>query len=234
MNDFQNKNILIVGASSGIGYALAKDLIERGATVYSASRHRPKDLNVRHIELDVMTFKGEIAELPEVLHGFVYCVGSINLKPFVRLTQEEFMTDFQLNVVGAVNTLQASLKALKKAETASIVFFSTVAVSVGLGFHASIAAAKGAVEGLTKSLASELAVNKIRVNAIAPSLTDTPLAKNLLASPEKREASSKRHPLGRIGTAEELASMTAFLLSDQTSWITGQVIGIDGGMSSIK
>lgn len=234
MLDFKGKNILIIGASSGIGYELAKTLIENGANVISASRTAPEGLAVQHITFDVLTSDG--SELASISHldGLAYCVGSINLKPFNRLSQDDFLKDYQLNVLGAVKVIQNALNALKKSETSSIVLFSTVAVAVGMNFHASIAAAKGAIEGLAKSLAAEFAVNKIRVNVIAPSLTDTPLAKNLLSSPEKKEASAKRHPLNRVGTTTDMASAATFLLSDEASWISGQVIGIDGGMSKLK
>jgi 3-oxoacyl-[acyl-carrier protein] reductase len=234
MLDFKGKNILIIGASSGIGYELAKMLIENGANVISASRTAPEGLAVQHITFDVQTSDGSELVSISQLDGLAYCVGSINLKPFNRLSQDDFLKDYQLNVLGAVKVIQNVLNALKKSETSSIVLFSTVAVAVGMNFHASIAAAKGAIEGLAKSLAAEFAVNKIRVNVIAPSLTDTPLAKNLLSTPEKREASAKRHPLSRVGTPTDMASAAAFLLSNEASWISGQVIGIDGGMSKLK
>jgi NAD(P)-dependent dehydrogenase (short-subunit alcohol dehydrogenase family) len=231
---FVGKNFLVVGASSGIGYQIATQLLAQGATVYSLSRNTPANLAVHHITADATTLQGDIAGLPEVLHGLVYCVGSINLKPFARLSKEDFLKDYELNVLGAVNVLQGSLKSLKKSnEGASVVLFSTVAVGMGMGFHASIAAAKGAVEGLVRSLAAEFAP-AIRVNAIAPSLTNTPLAKNLLATPEKIEAAARRHPLNKVGTPEEVAASAVFLLSDNARWITGQILHIDGGMSAVK
>jgi len=234
MLDFKSKNILIIGASSGIGYELAKTLIASGANVISASRTAPEGLAVQHITFDVLTDSGsELASIPQ-LDGIAYCVGSINLKPFIRLSQDDFLKDYQLNVLGAVKVIQQTINILKKSETSSIVLFSTVAVAIGMNFHASIAAAKGAVEGLAKSLAAEFVANKVRVNVIAPSLTDTPLAKNLLSSPEKKEVSAKRHPLSRVGTPTDMASAATFLLSDEASWISGQVIHIDGGMSSLK
>ncbi|MCU0354049.1 MAG: SDR family oxidoreductase [Cytophagales bacterium] len=232
--DFNGKNILIVGGTSGIGLALQQNLRQRGANVWVASRREPAD-GTPHIPLDVTApADGWAAALPDTLHGVAYCPGSINLKPFARLSEDDFNRDWQVNVMGAVRVLQAAVPALKKAQGASVVVFSTVAARTGLNFHASIAAAKGALEGLALSLAAEYAGSRIRFNAVAPSLTDTPLAGNLLSSPEKREASDKRHPLGRVGTAAELASLAAFLLSDQAGWITGQVLHADGGLSSLR
>lgn len=230
-----SKNILIVGASSGIGLETAKSLLAKGYNIFSASRNQPDLAGITHITWDAQNSdSGVFATLPEEIHGVIYCPGTINLKPFHRLSQEDFKHDFQINVLGAVAVLQAILPKLKKADGASIVLFSTVAAKIGLGFHASIAASKGAIEGLTLSLAAELSSNKIRVNCVAPSLTDTPLAKNLLSTDEKKEASNKRHPIGRFGTSTDIANITTFLISDESSWITGQVLGVDGGMGSIK
>ena len=236
---FANKNILIVGASSGIGLALAQKLQASGANIITASRHAESSLvaaGASFLRFDAVSDPAEIlsAGLPDVLHGVVYCPGSINLKPFHRLTLTDFQTDLNVNLLGAVKTLQASFKALKQAEGASVVLFSTVAAQMGMGFHASVAASKAAVEGLAKSLAAEWAPNKINVNVIAPALTDTPLAANLLNTPEKQEASAKRHPLGRYGSANEVAAAAEYLLSEQASWITGQVLKIDGGLSSVR
>lgn len=231
-----HKTYLIAGGSSGIGLALVKKLSAAGHQVVVISRtaeHLTGLPGVTHLPKDILT--GEVAdsELPEVLHGVAYCPGSINLKPFRSLKPEAFLEDFNINVLGAVKVLQASQKALKKSENPSVVLFSTVAVGQGMPFHASVAAAKGAVEGLARSLAAEWAP-AVRVNCIAPSLTDTPLAGRLLASDEKREAAGARHPLKRVGTAEEVASLAHFLLAENSGWITGQIIGIDGGMSALK
>jgi len=171
--------------------------------------------------------------IPETLAGLVYCPGTINLRAFSSLNPAAFRDELEINLIGAVKSIQAALKALKKTPGSSIVLFSTVAVSQGMPFHSGIAAAKGAVEGLTRSLAAELAPG-IRVNCIAPSLTDTPLAARLLNSDEKREAAANRHPLKKVGTADELAALANFLLSTDAAWITGQVIHADGGMSSVR
>lgn len=173
------------------------------------------------------------ADLPASLDGLVYLPGTINLKPFRALKPTDFLHDFEVNVIGAIKVLQAALKALKAGENSSVVLFSTVAVAQGMPFHSSIATSKGAIEGLMRALAAELAPS-IRVNAIAPSLTATPLASKLLSSPEKMDASAKRHPLQRLGKPEDIAAMAAFLLGKQSSWITGQVFGVDGGLSQLK
>jgi 3-oxoacyl-[acyl-carrier protein] reductase len=230
------KNIVVVGAGRGIGLATVKAL--QSENLFTISRQLTNELealNTKFFSLDAA--KDDVAvltDLPEVIHGVVYCPGSINLRPFNRLTAQDFLNDFQQNVLGAIAVIQYLLPRLKKADGASIVLFSTVAVKIGMPFHASIAAAKGAVEGLAKSLAAELATSKIRVNVIAPSLTDTPLASALLSSDEKREAAAKRHPLNSIGSADEIGQFVAFLMREDSRWITGQIIGVDGGIGSLK
>ena len=236
---FTGKNILVVGASSGIGLATAQLLQAQGATLFTASRHVSPELaalGTTHLTYDATQPVGTAFDaLPEVLHGLVYCPGSIKLRPFERVPAEDFRADFELNVLGAVQALQATIKRLKKAEGgASVVLFSTVAAAVGMSFHTSIATAKAAVEGLTRALAAEYAASGLRINCLAPSLTDTPLAAALLNTPEKAEAGAKRHPLQRVGRASDLAGMAAFLLSDQATFITGQVLAVDGGMGKLK
>lgn len=225
----ENKNIVVIGGNSGIGESVVDKLRQLGANVFAYSRSGKVGNS-----LDVTADFDAIEGLPDVVDGLVYCPGTINLKPFHRFSVEDFRSDYEVNVLGAVKVLQACMKSLKKSPSASVVLYSTVAVSVGLGFHASISSAKGAVEGLAKSLAAEWAPFKIRVNVIAPSLTDTPLAAQLLGNEDKKEASNKRHPLGRYGQPEDIASATLFLLSEGSSWMTGQVLHLDGGMSSIK
>ncbi len=228
------KNILIVGASSGIGLALAHRLSSENHQVYGTYRNTPlaSNTNLEAHALDVES-DFDIDFLPEQIDGLVYCPGTINLKPFARIKPEAFVSDLNLQVVGAIKVIQACMSRLKKSDNPSILLFSTVAVQSGYNFHSQVSVSKGAIEGLTKSLAAEFAP-KIRVNAIAPSLTDTPLAAKLLSSDQKREANAERHPLKRIGTAEDMASMGRFLLSEEASWITGQIMYVDGGMSAIR
>ncbi len=228
------KNILIIGGSSGIGRALV-DLLAPEHNIYVASRSNESLANaeVSHISYDVMNDALDVSNLPEQLDGFVYCPGSINLRPFRGLKPQTFQDDFNLNVVGAVKSLQAVLPLLQKSPQASLVFYSTVAVSTGMPFHASVAAAKGALEGLTRSLAAEYAP-KFRVNCIAPSLTNTPLADKFLNNEAKLEKAQERHPLKQVGTAKNIAQMTAFLLGEESQWMTGQILHVDGGIGDLK
>ncbi len=226
---------VIIGASSGIGKAISEKFISDSQKVYSFSRTSPGIAEVEHFTYDALSSDFTVFNnLPERIDSLCYCPGSINLKPFSRMTKTDFENDFDLNVMGAIQVIQQLLPRLKKAENASVLLFSTVAVQTGMSFHSSIAASKGAVEGLTRALAAEFASSGIRFNCIAPSLTDTPLATNLLSSPEKRESAGKRHPLGRVGTPEDLAEAAFFLLSPKSSWITGQIIHVDGGMGDLK
>lgn len=229
------KNILIVGGSSGIGLALVKQIHSKNNLfVANRSNEGLNGLPVTYIPYDVEADELEISILPETLDGLVYCPGTINLRPFKGLKPEVFFKDFSINVMGAVKTLQAVLGRLNNCETsASVVFFSTVAVQTGMPFHASVATAKGALEGLSRSLAAELAP-KIRFNVIAPSLIDTPLAEKFLNNDTKKNNAAARHPLQRVGSPEEIAQITEFLLSNTSSWVTAQTLTVDGGIGSIK
>ena len=217
------KKTLIIGGTKGIGKAILEEL--SGHECYVISRSESTLSN--HFMVDALT-----GELPEIdgLTGLVYCPGSINLKPFHRLTQDDFIDDYQKNVLGAVRVLQFYFRTLKK-NKGSVVLFGTVASQQGMPFHASIAAAKGGLEALSRSLAAEWAPN-IRVNTVNPSLTDTPLAEALLSTDQKRENAAQRHPLKKIGTPKDIAKAAVFCL--ENDWVTGQTIGVDGGMSSVR
>lgn len=228
-----SKHIAIIGGTSGIGRATVAQLQADGHFVHAACRSPEKlaDLGVVAQPFDAAA-PGPLT-WPERLDGFVYFPGSISLKPFHRLTAEDFQRDLQVNLFGAIAALQSALPALKASGNASVVLFSTVAVAQGMPMHASISAAKGAVEGLARSLAAEWAP-VIRVNVIAPSLTDTPLAGALLNSDLKKEAAAKRHPLQQVGRSEDMASLVAHLLSGHARFMTGQVLHVDGGLSSVR
>jgi len=234
---FKDKNILIIGGSSGIGLDLVKLLDREGANIYAASRNSSESwpASVHYQVIDVMDNIDALSSfLPDELHGVVYSVGSINLKPFARVSEKDLIDDFRLNVVGAALVVQLALKSLKNVPSASIVLISSVAARTGMGFHSSIAASKAALEGLAISLAAELSSSGIRVNVVSPSLTNTPLASKFLNTPDKMEASAKRHPMGKYGEPEDISAAIAFLLSQESSWITGQVIPVDGGMGSLR
>ncbi len=228
------KNILVIGGSKGIGLETV-NLLENKHNLYVVSRSKDnlegKDIN--HFTFDVLEDDISELDLPDQLDGLVFCPGSINLKPFKMLKPSDFEKDITLNFMALVKITHKLLDKLKQSEQASIVYFSTVAVQMGMPFHTSVAAAKGAIEGFARSLAAEYAP-KFRVNVIAPSLTDTPLASKLLGNDKKKEKMDARHPLKRVGTTHDIASMTAFLLSDDSSWMTGQILGVDGGMSSLN
>ncbi len=228
-------NYLIVGGSSGIGKALTKKLADAGnkvfASYYSNDQNQDAD-NITYFRMNVLD-EVPLDFLPETIDGLAYCPGSINLRPFERIKPTDFIDDFNLQVVGAIKMIQVASARMKRSEAASIVLFSTVAVQTGLPFHTQVSTSKGALEGLTKALAAEYAP-KIRVNCIAPSLTDTPLASNLLNSDQKKEANALRHPMKRIGSVDDIASAAEFLLSSKSSWITGQILHVDGGISSLR
>lgn len=229
------KNYIIIGGSSGIGKELVNLIEQQGDNVFSTYNNnmiedRP---NVKHIKFDATTDKMNLDELPEQIHGLAYCPGSINLKPFHRFTDEDFLEDFKLQVLGATKIIKDLLPKMKKSQDASIVLFSTIAVQTGFSFHAQVAISKGAIEGLTRSLAAELSPT-IRVNAIAPSLTNTNLASKFLNTPEKLSMQAEKNPLKKVGEPKDIAEAAVYLLSEKSSWITGQILHVDGGFSNIK
>ena len=229
-------NYLIIGASSGIGKQLAIQLAASGHRVYAtyySTDILETNAQISYHPLNVLDEILNLDFLPDDLHGLIYCPGSINLKPFGRITPNEFVDDYKLQVLGAIKIIQSVFAKLRKSENSSIILFSTIAVQNGFPYHALVSASKGAIEGLTKALAAEFSP-KIRVNCIAPSLTDTPLAANLLNSVEKKEANATKNPLKRNGLPADIANMAEFLLSDKASWITGQIMHVDGGFSTIK
>jgi NAD(P)-dependent dehydrogenase (short-subunit alcohol dehydrogenase family) len=230
------QHYLIVGASSGIGQELAHQLANAGNQVtgtFYKNKPSAEISNIQFHHIDVLEQNPSLDFLPDELTGLVYCPGSIRLRPFDRIKLTDFEEDYKLQVMGAIKIIQLALPRLKKSANASIILFSTVAVQSGLPFHSLVSASKGAIEGLVKALAAELAPS-IRVNCIAPSLTDTPLSASLLNTDQKKEANAMRHPLKRVGTVEDIANMASFLLSEKSSWITGQILHVDGGMSTIK
>ncbi|MAW09304.1 MAG: SDR family NAD(P)-dependent oxidoreductase [Flavobacteriaceae bacterium] len=228
------KNYLVIGGSSGIGKEIS-EILSKGNVVFSTSRNNLSGTNenIRHIKYDVLEDELDPELLPQQIDGFVYCPGTINLRPFRSLKLETFRSDLELNLIGAIKTLQIILPKLQQSPSASIIFYSTVAVKTGMPFHSSVSSSKSALEGLTKSLAAEFAP-KIRVNCIAPSIVNTPLANKFLNTEDKIEKAAARHPLNKIGTAKEIAHLTQYLLDEKSKWITGQVINIDGGISSVK
>ena len=225
---------IIVGASSGIGFQLAKNLSEKEHTIYALNRNKVDLDSIPNCHFHEVDIAMEIPNFPNIegaIDGLIYCPGTINLKPFRALKSEDFLNEYQINFLGAVKSIKQYLPNLQLSESPSIVLFSTVAVQTGMSFHASIASAKGAIEGLTRSLAAEFAP-KIRVNAIAPSLTATPLADKLINNESKLKASEDRHPLKKIGSSSDMSQAVEFLLN--ANWMTGQIMHVDGGMSSIR
>jgi 3-oxoacyl-[acyl-carrier protein] reductase len=225
------KKIVVIGGSKGIGKAIITSLIEENKVInISRSDTLEPHQNLTHFSLDIL-----LDDLPQIeeIDSLIYCPGSINLKPIARLKLEDFRNDFEINVIGAVKAIQHFLPSLKKGNKPSIVLFSTVAAKLGMPFHASVAAAKSAVEGLTKSLGAELAPS-IRVNAIAPTVTNTDLASKLLRNDRMIENITERHPLKRYLQPEEVADMATFLISEKAASISGQIFELDCGIVSFK
>lgn len=227
------QNYLIVGASSGIGFQIAQNLLEKGNHVIGLGRTQPNwsGVNSQYHFIDMAAPELTFPEITEPIHGLIYCPGTINLRPFKALKPEDYWNDFNINALGAARVIKQYLPNLIASNKGSIVLFSTVAMQTGMAFHASIAMAKGAIEGLTRSLAAELAP-KVRVNAVAPSLTATPLADKLINAEAKLKSAEERHPLKRIGSTQDVAQAVEFLLN--ASWVTGQIIQVDGGMSALR
>jgi len=230
-----DRHFLVIGGSSGVGLEIVKLLSAQGDRVCAASRSEGDAAGLPGVSWQPydVTDREATLTLPDRLDGLVYCPGTIQLKPFGRLSDNDFQQELEVNFLGAVRAIRLAHPAMKASSLASIVLFSTVAVGTGLPYHAGIASAKGALEGLARTLAAEFAP-KIRVNCLALSLTDTPLAGALLSSEEKRRASAERHPLKRIGDASEVAMAAAFLLGAESGFMTGQVLKIDGGISTLK
>jgi 3-oxoacyl-[acyl-carrier protein] reductase len=225
------KTIVVIGGSKGIGLSIVK-LLTPSHRVISISRSvsNIEHENLTHYSVDVLS--GELPDISEV-DGLVYCPGSINLKPISRLKIEDFKNDFEINVIGAVKAIQKYARVMKDSQHPSIVLFSTVAVKLGMPFHASIATAKAGVEGLVKSLGAEFAP-KIRINAIAPTVTDTELAAKLLRNERMIENITERHPLKKFLSPDEVAEMALFLLSHKTASMSGQILEMDCGIVNFK
>lgn len=229
------KTYVVFGGSRGIGAALVSILLKDGHSVLNVSRNDPEEnhVNLSYHSLDVLEQNWDSLPALQEIHGLAYCPGSIDLKPLRRVSVEDMEEAMDVNLYGALKAIQWAYPVMRKTPNAAVVLFSTVAVSQGMPFHTVVASAKGAVEGFTKSLAAEFAP-KVRVNCIAPSLTDTELAGDLLRDDKRREASAERHPLKRIGQREDIAHAAQYLLGEESSWVTGQVLHVDGGMSSIR
>ena len=224
----------MIGGSYGIGLPLVK-ILNKDFNVHVACRTNDQlqSENVNFIKFDALNDEFDNSLIPDEIHGFVYLPGSINLRPFKGLSVEAFKQDLEINLISLIKVLKTVMPKLVAADNSSIVLMSTVAVQRGMPFHSSVSASKGAIEGLTKSLAAEYAP-KIRVNAVAPSIVDTPLANRFLNNDLKIEKSAQKHPMKRVGNSADIAETINFLLSEKSSWMTGQIIGVDGGTSTLS
>lgn len=224
-------NIVVVGGSKGIGQAIVNSLIEKNK-IFNISRTAPlqSHANLTHYNCDILS-----DDLPDLdaIDTLIYCPGSINLKPISRLKLDDFRDDFEINVVGAVKAIQHYLPKIKNGKNPSILLFSTVATKLGMPFHASVAAAKSGLEGITKSLGAELAPT-IRVNAIAPTVTNTDLAAKLLRNERMIENITDRHPLKKFLKPQEVADLATFLISEKANSISGQIFELDCGIVNFK
>lgn len=227
------KNILLIGGSSGIGLSLINQISEEYNVFVACRSNESLPENINYIKYDVLNDELDTSLIPDTIDSFIYFPGSINLRPFKSLSLESFKDDLEINLIGLIKSLKSVLKNLTNSNSASIVLFSTVAVQRGMPFHTSVSSSKGAIEGLAKSLAAELSP-KIRVNVIAPSIVNTPLANRFLNNEIKIEKSANRHPLKRIGNPNDISNLIDYLISEKSSWITGQIIAIDGGLSTIE
>lgn len=230
------KTFVFAGGNSGIGACCARKLAEEGHTVHIWARKAGLTEHIENVIFHEVHIGDETQPLPPAeyeVHGAAYFPGSINLKPFRNLSLQDFRDEYEINLLGAVRFLKHLEMPLRKTGNSSVVLFSSVAAQTGMPFHASTGSAKAAVEGLARNLAAEWAPH-VRVNVIAPSLSDTPLAEKLLNTDAKREAATQRHPLKQIGSPYELAQAAAALLKGDWSWCSGQVFALDGGLSSLK
>ena len=226
------KNILVIGGSKGIGREIVNSQLEKGNNCYNFSRTESGINNQNLIEEKIDILSDELPDI-ENIDSVIYCPGSINLKPILQLKEEDFLNDFNINVLGAIKTAKKYLNNLKKGDDPSLLFFSTVAVGQGMPFHSSVSVAKAGIEGLTKSLAAELAPS-IRVNCIAPTITRTDMAQRILRNEKIEENIANKHPLKKICEAKDISDMADFLISSRAKNITGQIMHVDGGMSTLK
>lgn len=228
------KSVVIIGGSSGIGLELVRLFELNNWNVISTYFSNPVSDRafVQYFQFSAEDDTIDTKNFPECIDALIYCPGIINLKQFHRTTSEQFLVDYKIQVLGAIKTIKALLPNLKKSVQASIVLFSSVAASKGFRYHSLVSSSKGAIEGLSKSLAAELAP-KVRVNVIAPSITNTPLAGNFLNSEKKRDFHKKLNPLGKFASASDISELAYYLLSEKSSFVTGQTFHIDGGISTI-